>query len=242
MKLIVFSDIHGNQYAFDAFLKEIARIDYDKIIFCGDIFGYYYGQQEIIDGLEKMENLIWIQGNHDSYAVAAYYGRKNVQELVEKYGHSYERMFSYLDQGYLKKIERLPFMYELEADKKKIGIFHGTPDNITEGRLYPKDSIVNEHPYQAYDYVILGHTHFKMIRKCGNTTVLNPGSLGQQRDGKGFGYMILDTCQDKVEFRNIDYSKKELYREIERYDSEMGKLKEILERKCVHEKNIGDGN
>lgn len=240
MKFIIFSDIHGNQYAFNAFLKEIKQVDYDKIIFCGDIFGYYYGQQEIIDCLEKIENLIWIQGNHDSYAVEAYYDKSKVQALVEKYGHSYERMFDYLDSRYLKRIERLPIMYELEADKKKIGIFHGTPDNILEGRLYPKDSITNLKPYQNYDYVILGHTHFKMMRRCKDTIILNPGSLGQQRDGRGFGYMILDTGKNTVEFRNIEYSKEKLYEEIEKYDSGMDKLKEILERKKLHEKDIGN--
>lgn len=242
MRFIVFSDIHGNQYALNAFFNEITQIEYDKIIFCGDIFGYYYGQKEIIDRFNHTENLIWIMGNHDSYAIAAYYDKCNVLELVEKYGHSYERMFDFLDCGYLKILEQLPIMYNLEADKKKIGIFHGTPDNSLEGRLYPKDVITNFISYQEYDYVILGHTHFKMMRKWKDTIILNPGSLGQQRDGRGFGYMILDTCQNTVEFKNVDFSKKKLYEEISQYDSGMEKLKEILERKSIHEKDIGNCN
>jgi len=43
MKICIFSDIHGNQYALKAFMREISNYDIDQFIFCGDIFGYYYG-------------------------------------------------------------------------------------------------------------------------------------------------------------------------------------------------------
>jgi predicted phosphodiesterase len=33
------------------------------------------------------------------------------------------------------------------------------------------------------DFILLGHTHFPMIRRIGTRTVINPGSVGQPRDG-----------------------------------------------------------
>jgi len=33
------------------------------------------------------------------------------------------------------------------------------------------------------DYVLLGHTHFPMVRRAGRRLVVNPGSVGQPRDG-----------------------------------------------------------
>jgi putative phosphoesterase len=33
------------------------------------------------------------------------------------------------------------------------------------------------------DIILLGHTHLPMIRRIGNQTVVNPGSVGQPRDG-----------------------------------------------------------
>ena len=65
MRLLIFSDIHGNQYAWQAFLCKLEDIEYDSVIFLGDIFGYYYGQKEIIEDLLVMKDLIWLRGNHD---------------------------------------------------------------------------------------------------------------------------------------------------------------------------------
>ena len=48
MRLIIFSDLHGNSYALDAFLSQIKEEPYDYLVFCGDIFGYYYDQHEIM--------------------------------------------------------------------------------------------------------------------------------------------------------------------------------------------------
>lgn len=33
------------------------------------------------------------------------------------------------------------------------------------------------------DVIVLGHTHFPMLRRVGAKTVINPGSVGQPRDG-----------------------------------------------------------
>ena len=41
MIIIAFSDVHGNSDALEVFLNEIKHEKYDKIVFCGDIFGYY---------------------------------------------------------------------------------------------------------------------------------------------------------------------------------------------------------
>ena len=90
MKLVVFSDIHGNSYALDAFLKKIKTISYDYLVFCGDIFGYYYNQKEIIRKLSEMDGLIWLKGNHDAYFLEIYQRNVNAEYYIEQYGHSYD--------------------------------------------------------------------------------------------------------------------------------------------------------
>lgn len=231
MRLVIFSDIHGNQYAMQAFLEDIGDLCYDGIIFCGDVFGYYYGQEQVLGQLFAMRDLVWLKGNHDSYAVSAWRGESNVSDLVQKYGHSYENMFRFMDEPLVRKLDSLPERREIYAGEKRIGIFHGTPDDPLEGRLYPRDSVCDSSAYEPYDIVIMGHTHHRMIRRCGHTLLINPGSLGQQRDGRGCGYLLLDTEAEAWEFRNVAFSKDALYNEIDRYDPHMSKLKETLERK-----------
>lgn len=233
MKLVVFSDIHGNRYAFDAFINELERIKYDYLIFCGDIFGYYYDQQYIFEKLQKMKKLIWLKGNHDDYFLKAYCDCAKERELIKNYGHSYHNIRGKYSDTIYRTLKELSDKAELYMDKQKIGIFHGTPEDSLMGRLYPNNQIVNKELYSRYDIVILGHTHFRMARYLRNmdTLIVNPGSLGQPRDGKGSCYLVLDIIDKKLEFYTIKYDNTELYKQIDLYDKELAKLKDVLERK-----------
>lgn len=231
MRLLVFSDLHGNSYALDAFLKRIRQEEYDQLVFCGDIFGYYYNQHEIIQRLAQTDNLIWLKGNHDAYFQRLFYGVEEETDYVKHYGHSYADVRSRFTRQECDTIAACQSEYIIVDADCRIGIFHGTPQEPLEGRLYPKDAIKDPQIYQKYDIVILGHTHCRMERFVGDTLIVNPGSLGQPRDGSGFGYAVVDTEVKKVRFETILLDTTELYRQIDQYDAGLKKLKGVLERR-----------
>lgn len=226
MKVIAFSDIHGNQYALRQFLRDIKEVEYDCLFFCGDMHGYYYGQHEIAEAFRKMDNLYAVKGNHDKIAIDIAYGNDNAEKYFAQYGHSY----AMLDETAIEYVSELPEVLEIELGIKKIAIIHGTFENVLNGRMYPKDPLVCKEEYRKYDYVFCGHTHFRDIRRTGNTTIINPGSLGQQRDGRGFGYAYVDTDDGDVRFFNISYDMSELEKDIKSYDPDNNKLIDILHR------------
>lgn len=230
MKLVVFSDIHGNSYALDAFLKKIKTISYDYLVFCGDIFGYYYNQKEIIRKLSEMDGLIWLKGNHDAYFLEIYQRNVNAEYYIEQYGHSYDDIRKRYNKEEAALIGAHESKYILNGNDLRIGIFHGTPEDDLEGRLYPDKPVLNPEEYQQYDIVILGHTHCRMVRWEGNTLVVNSGSLGQPRDGNGYGFAVVDAGSRQVEFLNVEIEQALLYEQIDRYDPQLKKLKEVLER------------
>lgn len=233
MKFVIFSDIHGNQYALDSFLEKVSEFSFDCMIFCGDIFGYYYGQKSIVRKLSKIKNLIWLKGNHDQYAVDLYKSGSEAEKYIKSFGHCYECLREKYPSDFMQFLEKKTSEAFIETDGKKLAVFHGTPDDSLEGRLYPNDKIKGrEEFYDKYEYVILGHTHFRMDRKQGHARIINPGSLGQQRDGLGCGFAVLDTKQDFLEFISVEYDRESLYKEIDFYDKDLIKLKEILERKA----------
>ncbi len=231
MKMIIFSDIHGNQYAFREFLKQIKQIEYNYLIFCGDIFGYYYGQQEIIDSLSQLENLIWLKGNHDDNATKIFFGELEADYFIANYGQSYGSILSNCTNKQMKKIKSLPSQQILNIGTKKIGIYHGTPEDHLNGRLYPKDIYTVANMCNSFDYLILGHTHFRLDYQIKDTRIINPGSLGQYRDGKGFGYYVLDLDCGNGKYSDINIDLTELYAEIDKYDKSLTKLKDVLERR-----------
>lgn len=228
--MIVFSDIHGNSYALDAFFKKVKEMQYDTLVFCGDIFGYYYNQKTIIEMLSEREDLIWLKGNHDQYFLDIYNGKAQEEFYIQNYGHSYENVKQCYGQKEVQLLDSHLTEYSLITEGCRIGVFHGTPEDSMEGRLYPDKPILNSTRYREYDIVILGHTHCRMQRIEGETLVVNSGSLGQPRDGSGYGFALIDTVFRTVEFYNVEIDERQLYRQIDRYDPNLNKLKAVLER------------
>lgn len=228
MRLLICSDIHGNQYAWRAFLTQIDGIEYEQMVFLGDIFGYYYGQTEVIEGLSRIKGLIWLRGNHDQYFLDLVSGKADGRALAERYGSTYQRARDMSE--WAEKIASLPFSYPLKVDGLSILFCHGIPGDPANGRCYPRDPWIPSDCGQ-YDVVICGHTHFRMARQGGGRQWLNAGSLGQPRDGNASGALLFDTKTREYEYIEVSYDKTALFREIQERDPDMEKLTEILKRK-----------
>lgn len=232
MKICFFSDIHGNILAFKAFLQQTRMQKIDKWIFGGDVLGYYYHADEILDCLRK-ENIQCLLGNHDKMFLEVVNGIKKEKELVEKYGDSYKNIVSKIKKENVAFLKTLSSAYVKTIDNCKMGFFHGGPGNPVNQRIYPDTVLEELKELQEYDFVFVGHTHHKMMRNVGRCTVVNPGSLGQQRDGRGCSYIIFDTESRQVEYYTVEYNRELLVEEINRNESQekmCERLKEVLFR------------
>ena len=231
MKLVFFSDIHGNKYAFEEFLKLEEVQKADLIIFAGDIFGYYYYQNEILDKMRALKHFKAILGNHDKMFLDLLEDKIDREILIQKYGNTYRDCDMKVSKENIIFLKSLPNSLVLDVSGHKIAVFHGSPEDPIKGRVYPDTDISNAEEYLDFDYIILGHTHHKMMRKVGRTTVINPGSLGQQRDGKGCSGVLIDLGKEEVRYLLVDYDAAQLIEDIDTFDNGNDKLKEVLLRK-----------
>lgn len=212
MILCIFADIHGNSEAFNKMIDNELDI-VDGFVFAGDVFGYFYGQSEIIDKLMALPGLTAIKGNHEKY----YLRGERKEELLNKYGSSYDLKLTQCQRQY---IEHLPEHAELFIDGKRIGIFHGGPEDSLEQRIYPDSQFFSSTMGLEYDYLIIAHTHYRLIKKTGKTTVINPGSLGQPRDRNGFSYCLLNTENGACVFKTIEVNIRNLLCQVKDIDSD----------------------
>ncbi len=235
MKYVIFSDVHGNIDSFKRFLLEISQDPIDGVIFCGDIMGYYYHADEIISLIKSLPNLVIVLGNHDANYLYSIHNETLLNECIKKYGNSYN---SKLSKNNLQYLAQLPDKQTLSINGMHIGVFHGTPFNHLNGRIYPDTSLTTDEleSINDYDALFLGHTHYKMIKQIGDTYIVNPGSLGQPRDGKGFGYCIFDFDHMAGEFHNISIDISPILKEI---DSNESSIENINYLKSVLERNRG---
>lgn len=236
MQICFFSDIHGNGYAFDAFLGKLQERKPDKIIFGGDFAGYYYDADRIISKVREL-GFSCVLGNHDEMLLKLLDGQEDLTKLTARYGSSYQRLAAKLQKENEQFLRELPLFYEWEADGLKLGFFHGSPRDFLNDRIYPDTEITDKSEialFEQYDYVFCGHTHHKLVKKIGKTWLINPGSAGQQRDGKGTSYVLFDTKTKEYEICSFAYEVERLERDVDKYDGEneerKSRLKEVLRR------------
>jgi putative phosphoesterase len=227
MRICFFSDVHGNIDAFHAFCNSIEQKNTDLLVFGGDFFGYFYYPNEIISEM-RARDIRCILGNHDQLFLDIYDKSRTEDECISKYGSMYKDIVKKIDADNVDFLRNLPKHWELMVDQLYLGFFHGGPENPLNQRIYPDTVIKETVPYQEYDYIFVGHTHHKMMREVGNCKIINPGSIGQPRDGKGTSYVIFDTEQKKYKFYVFEYDRRRLLLDIEKNEGDNKIMKEKL--------------
>ncbi|MBX8639518.1 MAG: YfcE family phosphodiesterase [Thermoplasmata archaeon] len=200
-KIAVISDIHSNMPALSAVFRHIEKEQVDEVICAGDIVGYNAMPNEVIELLRE-KNVISIAGNHDSSAVTGNYERMNslaARALELNVSATSSENFRYLRE--LKPNARLD----------GIAVFHGSPFDPDE---YVYEDMADAKIIEASgkQLTVLGHTHIPYVKRIGKMTVMNPGSVGQPRDGDArASFAIIDG--NSIEIRRTHYDIDSIFRE-----------------------------
>jgi putative phosphoesterase len=227
MKIGIFSDIHGNLFAFENIYHELKKEACDWHLFLGDVCGYYFQQNEVIDILRDMPNLEVLAGNHDLMFLKSLENGNLMEDYTERYGLSFELLKDSITPGNLDFLKGLPKEFHLE--KYGIAGFHGSPWSHIEEYVYP-DSPMERFDGLDYNIVFLGHTHWAMDIPRSHIRIVNPGSAGQPRDGGWPSYGIYETHTGKMEIKRVNYDVDALIDDIKRRKDTNAYLIDVLHR------------
>ena len=222
MKIGIISDIHSNVYGLKSVLKRLKGMD--LILCAGDITGYYPFVNEVFEGLERYK-VIFIKGNHDAHLCGVKLKDSRPIELK-----SFEYTKNHISNINLDKLRNAPVQQELSLDRLKVTMFHGSPWDKLEEYIYPDYADFERFEEIDADVIILGHTHYPMIKKIGEKLVINPGSCGQPRDyDPRASLAILDTSTKEVRIERVHYDIEKVCQVITKLGFD-NKLSEILKR------------
>lgn len=225
MKICILSDIHGNYEALKKCIGE-AKKDGIKTILClGDYVGYYYEPEKCIDLLIK-EKAICIKGNHEDIFLELLKNKKKLPLFIAKYGNGINLAIKKLNTKHINFIKKLKVNKEIVIDNLKFLLSHGSPwdPNLY---IYPNKFKKYVDTFKKYkcDFILLGHTHIQMKKKMNKKIVLNPGSVGQPRDGDYLAkWAIIDTKTKKIIFKKTKFDSTSLVKKINNYDPNNKKL------------------
>lgn len=198
MKILVVADIHSNWPALAA-IEET----FDACLFLGDLVDYATDPIPCIDWV-RARAAAAIRGNHD-HAVA--------QRIPARDGTGFRGLaaatrpihWKVLNPTRIKYLSRLPVTRQITLDGKSFYLVHGTPRDPLDEYLTNDSELWNMRLESIdADFVCVGHTHIPFHLNLGRVQVLNPGSVGQPRDGDPrAAYAIIDN--GVVQFRRIAY-------------------------------------
>ncbi len=227
MKIAILSDIHGNGYALEAVLKKASAENVSQYIIAGDFIGYYYNAEKILNLLKDVR-YVAVRGNHENIYKKWLDDLSSREDIKKKYGSSFS-LYNGLD---LTIFTGLPETLETLIDGHETLVCHGTPWDSGE-YLYPDadQSKIDRLFHYDYNVIIYGHTHYPSIWKKNGRFVVNPGSVGQPRDGiPGACWALWDTDKSEITLRRENYDIMNVVRECQKYDPDLQYLQNVLIR------------
>lgn len=217
MRVAVISDIHGNRHALEAVLDEVAQVGATDLWCLGDVVGYGADPNDCVR-LVTEHAALCLAGNHD----LAVTGELSMEDFSRGAG---------IAARWTQEVatpESMAFLGSLapEGAAGDIGLYHASPrDPVWE---YVLSSLLAELCFDAQRQRVglIGHSHVALSfvrpdglpatgerRRAGDTMdigtgewLLNPGSVGQPRDGDArAAWLLLDTGTGQAEWRRTPY-------------------------------------
>tara|TARA_B100001093_G_scaffold507414_1_gene567948 strand:- start:943 stop:1641 length:699 start_codon:yes stop_codon:yes gene_type:complete len=232
MNIGILGDIHGNHIALESVLRKAKIMNVKKLLITGDLVGYYYNIKEVLDLLDPWD-WVSVRGNHEDMLKECIRNNNNFTKIEKKYGSSLRRTADHITEKQLDMLINLPHPKELDIEGSKILLCHGSPWDNNQ-YIYPDSDFdtLERCAIKNYNIVILGHTHYPMIKLIKSVQIVNPGSVGQSRD-KSFGakWALFNTDTKKISMHSENYDPTDIINSINRNDPHINYLSKILLRK-----------
>jgi diadenosine tetraphosphatase ApaH/serine/threonine PP2A family protein phosphatase len=225
MRVAVVSDIHSNLVALEAVLAAIDDDAPDELWCLGDLVGYGPRPNECTRLMQERTR-ICLCGNHD----LAVRGTLDLWEFSGDAGTAARWTRTVLND------ESLAFLNSLQPSAKTDGValFHGSARDPVWEYVLSGEAALMTLAVALEPIVLVGHSHVALqiqlqgdgldgglaaagteLELAGARSVLNPGSVGQPRDGDPrAAYLLLDLDAQTATFRRVEY-------DIERTQAQM---------------------
>jgi diadenosine tetraphosphatase ApaH/serine/threonine PP2A family protein phosphatase len=221
MRYLVLTDIHANLEALEACLTDAAIRGYDRALVLGDLIGYGADPNAVVTRIQGLNPVAVVRGNHDKIARGIdeaegfnVVARSAAQWTLDALTPEHRDWLINLPQG------------PITVDDT-VEICHGSPfDEDT----YIFDELDARHSLKisTRPLCLFGHTHYPVTFELRGDTMtaagpavaaetrlhlregvkylVNPGSVGQPRDGDPrAAYAIVDTDEKLVELIRLAY-------------------------------------
>ncbi len=214
MRYLILSDIHANLEAFEAVLAAAQPMGYDRVLVLGDLVGYGADPNAVIEKVRELDPHALIRGNHDKVGS----GLESPEGFNAIAKSAIRWTYDALTPDNRNWLAALPAGPVIVDDL--IEICHGTPFDEDAYVFDDLDALRSLHTSER-QLCLFGHTHVQVgyalsgdqftlttmddVRPLniflaeGSKHLINPGSVGQPRDGDPrAGFALVDADRRQV--------------------------------------------
>lgn len=220
MRYLILSDLHANLQALQAVLADTAG-RYEHALCCGDLIGYGADPNAIVDWVRTNCSLV-VRGNHDKACT----GLDDLEWFNPVARHAAiwtQKALTAENAEYARNLPKGPLTHEA------FELVHGSPYDEDEYVL-AADEATQAFGYLERRLTFFGHTHVQggfiwnqsRVETISRTPVrssnqvieidpecaymVNPGSLGQPRDGDPrAAYLLYDSDASVIAYHRVAY-------------------------------------
>ena len=218
MRIAIVSDIHSNLPAFEAVLRHAERASAIGAVWClGDIVGYGPHPNECVSLLRSYEHRV-VAGNHD-LASCGRMGTEEFNDAAAAAARWNGEQLSDDSRSYLLELQ----LTDMDGD---FTLVHGSLRDPEWEYLLSSEQALAQFELQQTRYSIVGHSHMpfvceerqgapppfrpatdgERVELSGGRLILNPGGVGQPRDGDPrAAYVLFDTDKRTLTFSRVEY-------------------------------------
>jgi diadenosine tetraphosphatase ApaH/serine/threonine PP2A family protein phosphatase len=226
MRVAVVSDIHSNLHALEAVLAAIDAEAPDQVWCLGDLVGYGPRPNECCAAVAEHAD-VCLAGNHDLGVL----GTIDLVEFGGEAGIAARWTRDVLEPEARGLLERL----EPQGTAHGVPLYHGSARDPVWEYVLDDEAALATLELAGSPLVLVGHSHvaLRVVRSDdgdldgglaaadtqlelqGVQALLNPGSVGQPRDGDPrAAYLLLDLDARRAGFRRVEYDIERTQREI----------------------------
>jgi len=194
MKVVIFSDVHGNLPALDAVLSHAGPVD--RYVCLGDVVNYGPWSDECTQRIAALPNCECLQGNHDlAFLRGAYDGEHPVAKAFFTFCnprfHDHKTLAGYREAG-------------------MVGRFHAL-HTLGDRYIYRDTAVELDRNY------LIGHSHYQFRIASRGFELFNAGSVGQNRgDLRVAQYLIWSDAPERIEMASCSYDYESVLCEMHR--------------------------
>ncbi len=222
MRYLVLTDIHANLEALDTCVADARLRGFDETLVLGDLVGYGGDPNAVVERVQALTPTAIVRGNHDKVAC----GLEQAEGFNAVAKSAAKWTLEILTPAHREWLAALP-EGPIDVDDV-IQICHGSPFD-EDAYIFDDLDAVRALKVANRPLCLFGHTHYpvtfelsadsfdsvgsaaapemRVQMKPGCKYLINPGSVGQPRDGDPrAAYAIVDTTEHRVELYRIRYA------------------------------------